>query len=100
MAAVGKPGFRGGTGRAFLRADWRSGLVGIGLTILLAISPVSAGATLPGAGLAARTIVMARATWDTGWLQTEIFVGLLERSGSVLREVVAKIHSVLFSPAE
>ena len=89
MAAVGKPGFRGGAGRAFLGAAWRSGLVGIGLSILRAICPVSAGATLPradaprleGAGLASRTIVMARATRDTGWFQTEILVGLLEAQG-------------------
>lgn len=27
------------------------------------------------------TVAMAKATWDTGWFQTEIFVGLLERLG-------------------
>lgn len=30
---------------------------------------------------AAETITMARATWDTGWFQVEIFVALLEALG-------------------
>jgi ABC-type proline/glycine betaine transport system substrate-binding protein/ABC-type amino acid transport substrate-binding protein len=41
--------------------------------------PVRGTGSHPNA--ASRTITMARATWDTGWFQTEIFVSLLEKLG-------------------
>ena len=88
MAAVREPASRGCYWRAFRRTDGRSILIGIGWVFLLTVSPVTAGATFPGADASrldasnrVRTIVMARATWDTGWFQTEIFVGLLEALG-------------------
>jgi ABC-type proline/glycine betaine transport system substrate-binding protein/ABC-type amino acid transport substrate-binding protein len=54
---------------------------------LAACGPLPAAAAEPnpaadtGGEAISETVAMAKATWDTGWFQTEIFVGLLERLG-------------------
>jgi len=54
---------------------------------LAAVMPRNAVAAEPipaadrGGEAISETVAMAKATWDTGWFQAEIFVGLLERLG-------------------
>jgi ABC-type proline/glycine betaine transport system substrate-binding protein/ABC-type amino acid transport substrate-binding protein len=64
-------------------------IMGIVLFLLLASSSLSAAESpsefLPAPtenhASTAETITMARATWDTGWFQTEIFIRLLQELG-------------------
>lgn len=48
------------------------------LVLSAALSMVASAGELPGAG---KTVQPARATWDTGWFQTEIYMRALERLG-------------------
>jgi glycine betaine/proline transport system substrate-binding protein len=48
------------------------------LAVVAAPSAVSAAETGPGKG---RTVKMARATWDTGWFQAEIYKQMIEKLG-------------------
>jgi glycine betaine/proline transport system substrate-binding protein len=58
-------------------------VVAVGL-LALAASPLQA-ASLPGEG---KTVKPARATWDTGWFQTEIYVKALEALGYNVQQPV------------
>ncbi len=53
------------------------------LALVVAVSCVvlPAGAAPPGDDSAAHRVVMARATWDTGWFQAEVYRLLLEELG-------------------
>jgi glycine betaine/proline transport system substrate-binding protein len=67
------------------------------VTILLQTACSSAGGLLggsperPGEGVSVR---MARATWDTGWFQAEIFKALLEELGYDVREPIETIENL------
>lgn len=50
-----------------------AGVLAVGL-----FAAVAAGATLPGEG---KTVKIARATWDTGWFQTAIYIDALKKLG-------------------
>jgi ABC-type proline/glycine betaine transport system substrate-binding protein len=50
------------------------------------IGPPSAVVRADTRGLEKKTVLMARATWDTGWFQAEIFKQLLEELGYAVAE--------------
>jgi glycine betaine/proline transport system substrate-binding protein len=50
----------------------------IGLIMAIGLAGAAMAQTLPGEGQSVR---MARATWDTGWFQAEIYKQMLERLG-------------------
>ena len=70
-------------------------LVTLGLaTILLAACSLSGGGyDRPGEGVDVR---MARATWDTGWFQAEVFRALLEELGYEVREPIEVLDNLPF----
>ncbi|MGF1609290.1 MAG: glycine betaine/L-proline ABC transporter substrate-binding protein ProX [Kiloniellales bacterium] len=55
---------------------------GIVLGAMTAVALPAAGAELPGEG---KTVQPARATWDTGWFQAEIYIKALEELGYDVR---------------
>jgi len=73
------------------RTPWRCRLLNAGIALMILLAAVRpAAAQQPAvpssnpdtrAAAAAETVAMARATWDTGWFQAEIFKALLERLG-------------------
>jgi len=72
-------------------------LLVVGLFTLLLSACSSSGGVLggnfdtPGAGVDVR---MARATWDTGWFQAEVFKALLEELGYEVREPIEAIENL------
>ena len=75
-------------------------LIVIVLTVLLLPACSSSGGGLggsnfekPGEGVEVR---MARATWDTGWFQAEVFKALLEELGYEVREPIEVLDNLPF----
>ncbi|HSR72187.1 MAG TPA: glycine betaine/L-proline ABC transporter substrate-binding protein ProX [Kiloniellales bacterium] len=61
------------------RRNWMTGAAGLAMALLVGFGPAgTAQAAGPGDGV---TVTPARATWDTGWFQTEVYVKALEALG-------------------
>ena len=63
----------------------------LALILSVLLSACSSGSSEPGEGVDVR---MARATWDTGWFQAEVFKALLEELGYEVREPVETLENL------
>ena len=66
-------------------------ITGLALILALLLIACSSGSSEPGEGVDVR---MARATWDTGWFQAEVFKALLEELGYEVREPVETLENL------